>query len=101
MEASTEHIRGNCNKLMEAIEASTSTDSGDLHVFPWKHPRTSMEINIIPPTSMKVNLLPPTSMEVSGNFRMEVDRKNEIMWRGLAAPCQHHESTMKAPQKYQ
>ena len=38
---------------MEATEASTSTDSGNLnfHVFPWKLALTSMEVNLLVPTS--------------------------------------------------
>ena len=54
MEASTECIRasGNCRKQ---CEASTSTDSGSLHVFLWKLPLTSMEENLLPPTSMETS----------------------------------------------
>ena len=48
-------------QLMEAKEASTTTDRGTSHVFPWKLPPTSMEVNLLPPTSMEhsmeVNLL--------------------------------------------
>ena len=57
-------------QLMEAImEASTSTDSGNFHVLPWKLPLTSVDVNLLPPTSMEisieVNLLLPTSVEVN------------------------------------
>ena len=56
-------------KLMEVMEASTSTDSGNSHVFPWKLALTSMGVNLLPPTSMEipmeVSLLPPTSTETS------------------------------------
>ena len=41
-------------QLMEAIFASTSIDSGKLHVFPWKLPLASMEVNIFPPTPMDI-----------------------------------------------
>ena len=54
-------------QLMEAMETSTSTDSGKIHVRPWKLLLTSMEVNAFPPTSleifMEVNILSPTSME--------------------------------------
>ena len=56
-------------EAMEAMEASTSIDSGNFHVPPWKLPLTSIELNLLPPTSMdismEVSLLPPTSMETS------------------------------------
>ena len=70
---------------MEAVEAFTSTDNGNFHVFPWRLPQTSMEVNLLPPTSLEIsmeaNLLPPTAMETP----MEVDRKSDIMWRALLA----------------
>ena len=63
--------------MMEAMEAHTSTDSGNFHVFPWKLPLTSMEVNMLSPTYkeiyMEADILPPTSMEVVETF-MEVDR---------------------------
>ena len=34
-------------QLMEAVEASTSTDSGNFHVFPCKLPLTSVEVNVL------------------------------------------------------
>ena len=40
---------------MEAMEASTSTNSGNVHAFPWKLPTTSMEVNLLPPTSMDIS----------------------------------------------
>ena len=49
---------------MEAMEASTYTDSGNSHVLPWKLPLTSMEVSLLAPTStetsMEANLFPPT-----------------------------------------
>ena len=59
--------------VMEAMKASTSTDSGNSHVFPWKLPLPSMGVNLevylLPLTSMRismeVNLLPPTSIEIA------------------------------------
>lgn len=49
--------------------SSNSTDSGNLHVSPWKLRLTSMKVNLILPTSMEIsmglNILPPTYMEVS------------------------------------
>ena len=39
-------------QLTEAMEASTSTDSENFHLLPWKLPLTSMEVNLLPPTSM-------------------------------------------------
>ena len=68
-------------RLMNAREASTSTDSGKVHVFPWKLPLSCMEVNLLPPTSMEismeVHIVPPTSMEAS----MEV---NLLQWE---LPC--------------
>ena len=55
-------------QLMEAMEASTSTDSENFHVLPWKLLPTSMEF------AMEVNLLPPTSMKAS----IEV---NSLPWK--------------------
>ena len=53
-------------QLMEAMQASTSTDSRNFHAFLWKLPLIAMEENILPPPSMEismeVNLLLPTSM---------------------------------------
>ena len=66
---------------MEEMQDSTPTDSGNFHVFPWKLPLTSMEVNLFPPASMEIsmeiNLLPPTSMEVinSGNFHGSISKK--------------------------
>ena len=51
-------------QLMEAMEDSTSTDSRQFHVFPWKLPLTSMEVNLLPPTSM----LRWTSIYFHGSF---------------------------------
>ena len=66
-------------QLMDAMEASTSTDSGNFHVFPWKLLLTSMEVNLLPPTSteisMEVNLLPPTSMEVSMEVNLHLTHR--------------------------
>ena len=49
-------------QLMEALEASTSTNSGKFHVFPWKLPLTSTKIrgnfHGSNSTSMEANLLP-------------------------------------------
>ena len=54
-------------QLMEAMEASTSTGSGNFHVLIWKLLLTSIEVNLLSPASMEismeVNLLPSTSME--------------------------------------
>ena len=65
-------------QLMEAMESSTSADSENPHVFPWKLPLTSIEVNLLLPTSMEnsmeVNRLPPTSMDVF----MQV---NLLQWR--------------------
>ena len=62
MEASTECIRRICHLWKQRMEASTSTDSGKFHVFPWKLPLTPLRINLLAPTSMyismEVNLLP-------------------------------------------
>ena len=44
------------NKLMETMEASTSTDSGHFYVFPWELQLTSMEVNLLPTTSMETSL---------------------------------------------
>ena len=35
---------------MEVMEASTSTDSLNFHVLPWKLPLTSMEVIRLPPS---------------------------------------------------
>ena len=73
-------------QLIEAVEASNSTDSGKLHLFPWKLPLTSMEVNMLPPTYkeiyMEADILPPTSMEVVETF-MEVDRTEVcgLLWK--------------------
>ena len=32
---------------------STSTDSGNFHVLPWKLSQKSMDLNLLPPTSME------------------------------------------------
>ena len=49
-------------QLMEAMEASTSTVSGNFHLLPWKLPPTYIGVNLLPSTameaSMEVNLLP-------------------------------------------
>ena len=68
-------------QLIEAMEGSTSTESGNFRVFPWKRLLSSMEVNLLTPISMEIsmeaNLLPPTtsfhgstfaSMGVSGSF---------------------------------
>ena len=55
--------------MMEAMEASTSIDSGNFHVLQWKLPLTSMELNLLSPTSMEISMeatiILTTSMEVS------------------------------------
>ena len=57
---------------MKAMEASTSTNSGNFYVLPWQLSLTSMEVNLRPPTSMEVDSkftsAKFTSMEVCGNF---------------------------------
>ena len=98
-------------QLMEAMEGSISTVSGNYRVFPWKHPLTSMKVYLLALTSMEINLLRPTSVEFSMEKKlfppssmgvsvkvkllprklpwklvenyMEVNRKSEIMWRAL------------------
>ena len=67
-------------RLMQAMEASTFTDGGNFHVFPWKLRLTYIEVNLVPPTSMEnfipidVNLLPPTSMAFSMRVSGKVHR---------------------------
>ena len=41
---------------MEAMDDSTSTDSGNFHVVPWMLPLASMEANLLPPTCMEVDV---------------------------------------------
>ena len=90
--------------LMDAMEASTSPDSGNFHVFPWKLPLSSMEVYLLGPTpmdaSMQANLLPSTpiqasldalwqlssvetSIGVGGNFHPRNRRKK---WKPMAGP---------------
>ena len=93
--------------LMEAMEASTSTDSGNFHVFPWRLLRT-FHGSKYASTNLHGNFhggkyshfhrqwkLPCASMEAFTNFHvnfhgskftfvetsMEVDETSEIMWR--------------------
>ena len=40
-------------QFMEAMEASTSTDSRKFHVLPWKLSLTSTEVNLLAPTSVE------------------------------------------------
>ena len=71
-------------QLMDTImESSISTDSGNFHVFPWKLPLTSMEVNLLQPNfmeaSMETTILSTASMEgsmeVSGNFHGRRSKK--------------------------
>ena len=64
-------------QFMEAMEASTFIDSGNMHVFPWKLLLTKMGVHLRPLNSveitMEVNLLPPTSMKSHrSKFSIEV-----------------------------
>ena len=86
-------------QLMEAVEASTSTDIGKFRVHLWTLPLTSMEVNLLLPTKMEISMkkiyfhrLPWkchgskfASMEVSGNFHRSRSKSN-IMWRARPPP---------------
>ena len=76
---------------MEAVidgrngEASTSTYSGNLQVFPWKLPQTSMEGKSTSTSfhgnfqsKFGSNILPPTSVEASMKASMDV---NGLQWK--------------------
>ena len=65
-------------QLMEAMEASTSTDSGNFHVLRWKFSLTSVEANLFLATSMEISMEITILLPIPGSFHASTLTSKEV-----------------------